>query len=40
MTLADGSVQVSNSIPYDPQAAAAERAKIRKISERPALVYE
>jgi len=40
LTFADGSVQVSNSIPYDPQAAAAARAKIRKISDRPAFVYE
>lgn len=40
MTFADGSVQVSNSIPFDPQADAAARAKIRKISERPDLVYE
>jgi hypothetical protein len=40
MTFADGTVQVSNSIPYDPKAAAAERAKIRRISERPAVVYE
>lgn len=40
VTFADGSVQVSNSLLYDPKAAAAARAKIRKISERPAVVYE
>lgn len=40
LTFGDGSVQVSNSIPYDPQAAAAAQAKIRKISERPAFVYD
>ncbi len=36
----DGSVRVSNSIPYDPHAVATARRKIRKISERPAVVYE
>jgi len=40
LTFADGSVQVSNSIPYDPKAAAAARAQIRKISDRPTVVYE
>jgi len=40
LTFADGTVQVANSIPYDPQAAAAARAKIRRISERPPFVYE
>lgn len=35
ITSADGSVQVSNSIPYDPVAVARERAKIRKITDRP-----
>lgn len=40
MTFGDGSVQVANSIPYDPKAAAAARAKIRKLSERPAAFYE
>ncbi len=40
VTFGDGSVQVSNSIVYDPKAAAAARSKIRKISERPAMVYE
>lgn len=40
LTFADGSVQVANSIPFDPEAAAAARAKIRRVSERPAVVYE
>jgi len=40
LTFGDGSVRVSNSIPFDPQAAAAERARIRRISERPNVVYE
>jgi hypothetical protein len=40
VTFADGSVQVANSIPYDPNAAAAARAKIRRISERPPFVYQ
>lgn len=35
LTSPDGSVQVSNSIPYDPVAVAQERAKTRKISDRP-----
>ena len=40
MTSSDGSVQVSNSIPFDPEAAAAARAKIRNISDRPDVLYE
>lgn len=39
LTFADGSVRVSNSIPYDPKAAAAQRAKIRKASDRPPILY-
>lgn len=39
LTMPDGSVQVSNSIPYDPKAAAEARAKIRKASERPPIIY-
>jgi hypothetical protein len=35
LTFPDGSVQVSNSIPYDPKAAAEERAKAHKASDRP-----
>jgi hypothetical protein len=40
MTFGDGSVRVSNSIPYDAAAVAAARTKIRRISERPNVVYE
>ena len=39
LTFPDGSVRVANSIPYDPKAAAAERAKIRKASDRPPVLY-
>ncbi len=39
ITLADGSVQVVNSIPYDPKAEAERRAATRKASERPAIPY-
>jgi hypothetical protein len=35
LVLADGSVQVTNSIPYDPVAAAEQKAKIHKASDRP-----
>lgn len=35
-TMKDGSVQVGNSIPYDPKAEAEARGKVRKASERPA----
>lgn len=35
MAYGDGSVRVVNSILYDPEAVAKERAKIRKISDRP-----
>lgn len=35
LTLKDGTVQVANSILYDPKAVADERAKIRKASDRP-----
>lgn len=40
MTFSDGTVQVSNSVPFDPAAAAAARARIRNISDRPNAVYE
>ncbi len=40
VTMSDGTVLVSNSIPYDPAAAAAARARIRNISDRPNIVYE
>jgi hypothetical protein len=39
VTAPTGAVTVTNSIPYDPKAAAARQAKIRKLSERPAITY-
>ena len=39
LTFADGTVRVSNSIPFDPKAAAAAKAKIRKASDRPPITY-
>jgi hypothetical protein len=39
LTFGDGTVSVSNSIPYNEKAAAAAKAKIRKASERPTLTY-
>ena len=39
VTFADGSVRVSNSIPYDPKAAAEAKAKVRKASDRPPGAY-
>lgn len=39
LTFGDGTVKVSNSIPYDPKAEAAARAKQRKASDRPAVTY-
>ncbi|GAA5125695.1 hypothetical protein JIN84_14520 [Luteolibacter yonseiensis] len=39
LTYADGSVRVSNSIPYDAKAAAEAKAKVRKASDRPAGTY-
>ena len=39
LTFGDGSVRVANSIPYDPKAAAEARAKNRKASDRPAILY-
>jgi len=40
MTFGDGTVRVMNSIPYDAAAVAEARSKIRKISERPGVVYD
>jgi hypothetical protein len=40
ITTPQGAVVVVNSIPYDPAAAAAARQKERKLSDRPAIVYE
>ncbi len=39
LTLADGTVQVVNSIPYDPKAEAVRRSATRNASERPAIPY-
>ena len=39
MTAPDGTVSVSNSILYDPKAAAAAHAKFRKLSERPSITF-
>jgi hypothetical protein len=39
LTFGDGTVRVANSIPYDPKAAAEEKAKIRKASDRPPITY-
>jgi len=39
LTFQDGSVRVSNSIPYDEKAAAEAKAKVRKASDRPAGTY-
>ena len=39
MTQQDGSVTIENSIPYDPQLEAEARAKIHKISDRPAIQH-
>ena len=35
LTFGDGSVKVANSIPYDAKAAAEQRSKVRKASDRP-----
>ena len=39
LTFGDGSFRVANSIPYDPKAAAEQRAKTRKASDRPPITY-
>lgn len=38
LTFGDGTVRVANSIPYDPKAAAEQRARIRKASDRPTII--
>jgi hypothetical protein len=38
--LADGGVQASGGIPYDPKAEAERAAKTRKASDRPGFIYE
>lgn len=40
MAYGDGSVRVVNSLPYDPAAAAEERSKIRKASDRPQISFD
>ncbi len=40
MAYGDGSVRVVNSIPYDPEAVAKEREKVRKASDRPQISFE
>lgn len=39
LTFGDGTVSVSNSIPYDQKAAAEAKAKIRKASDRPPVSF-
>lgn len=39
-TLREGSVQVANSIPYDPKAEAEARGRVRKASERPPFIFQ
>lgn len=38
LTFGDGTVRVANSIPYDPKAAAEQRARTRKASDRPTII--
>jgi hypothetical protein len=40
VTNRSGVVQVGNSVPYDPQAAARARNHARKISDRPAFIFQ
>jgi hypothetical protein len=40
MAYGDGSVQVVNSVLYDPKAAEEQRSKIRKATDRPNIPYE
>lgn len=39
MTFANGVVRVAGSVPYKPEAEAAQRKKIHNISERPPFIY-
>ena len=39
VTSGDGTVRVVNSIPYDPKAAAEQKAKIRKATDRPSITF-
>jgi hypothetical protein len=40
VTLSSGIVQVGNSIPYNPRAEAEARGRVRKISDRPAFIFQ
>ena len=40
ITFGNGNVRVGGTVPYDPKVEAAERAKVRKISERPPFLYK
>jgi hypothetical protein len=40
LTFANGEVRVGGGVPYDPQAAAEQRAKVRRLSERPPFVFQ
>lgn len=40
MAYGDGSVRVVNSVPYDPKAVEAQRAKVRKATDRPQVPLE
>jgi len=40
LTTKEGAVTVGNSVPYDPAAVAAAKAKTRKISDRPPFLYQ
>lgn len=40
LTTKEGAVIVGNSVPYDPAAVAAAKAKTRKISDRPPFLYQ
>ena len=39
LTFGDGTVQVTNSVPFDQKAADEAKAKIRKASDRPPATY-
>lgn len=40
LALGDGSVSVSNSLPFNAEAVRTARAQVRKISDRPAFLFE
>jgi hypothetical protein len=39
LTFGDGTVRVTNSIPYDAKAAAEQKAKVRKATDRPSITF-